>query len=373
MSDRTKLLLLFAVQGIVCLAVLAALELAVRWRISLIPPAAVPSGLAHPPYFNTPGVTTSPKAFGYHVKHRINALGLRGPETRVEKGAARRILLLGDSVVFGALVKDEDTLAVQLQRLLDGGGWEVLNAAVGGYDAWDYEGFLKAKGFEFKPDIVVVGLYRNDHIGHDVYVQTLSKTSPPNRPLMAALRDLLFRSELVNSLNYFLQRRQNAKRPRLAVSKPLKPADDAALAAAFPGDPQTVDALKAYLRDYKYDPSLVKDTLTWMLDLKSWKAVRAPLALMRDACRKRGIRLLVLIFPVQFELYYGYQWPEPERTIESLLKSLGIPFVDLRPVLASGRGDEHYRIRYDYAHPDAEAYGLVATGLLRKLLELGWL
>jgi lysophospholipase L1-like esterase len=344
------------------------LEGAARWSVARIPPPVVDSGVAHPPCFNNPGVTTSPRAFGYHLSYRINKEGLRGPETTVDKPrGVKRLLLVGDSVIYGAMVEENDTLSAQLQRLLPK-NWEVLNGGVGGYDSWDYEGWLRLKGLAFSPDAVVVGLYRNDHIGRDEYAQTTAQKSAPNRRLMAGVRDFLFHSEAVNAALYFLQRHQPAKRPPLSVEKPLKPADVAAIDGFFPGDAQTAQAVKNYLRDYRYDPYLVKDTLPWLLDVKKWPVIESPLAGIKKMCDERKIPLLVLVFPVQFEAYPGYRWPEPSRTIGATLRKLGIKGIDLQPIFAAHGGDELYHARYDYAHPDADAYALAANAVNKWLI-----
>ncbi|OGR86808.1 MAG: hypothetical protein A3J74_06430 [Elusimicrobia bacterium RIFCSPHIGHO2_02_FULL_57_9] len=376
-SGLRKAALLFAIPCVAAGGTLLALELWARWSIARIPEGVVPSGHEHPPYFNNPGVVTSPKAFGYHLKYRINRVGLRGPETTLEK-ARRRILVLGDSVVFGALVGEEDTLSRQLERILNAPDtasaeqWEVLNGGTGGYDAWDYEGFLKLKGLAFSPDIVVVGIYRNDHIKRKVYEDTIKIKSKPVRPLMAQIRDLVFKSELANALMYFVQRHQDPKRPFVSVGKPLSPQDQELIDSFFPGDARTAEAAKAFLRQYRYDPFLIKDTLPWMLDLRAWDDIIGPMRGIRDECRKRGIPLIAVALPVQFELYPGYGWPEPGRRIARILDSLRIPFIDLKPVLAStGRGDEFYKMRYDYSHPDAQAYALAASAVASKLRELG--
>src|SRR5512134_166244 len=67
----------------------------------------------------------------------INADGFRDREFPVERGAAARIVALGDSVTFGWGVPAEDAWPKQLERLLaaDGGpDPEVLNLGVGGYN-----------------------------------------------------------------------------------------------------------------------------------------------------------------------------------------------------------------------------------------------
>ncbi len=351
---------LIAYQAAAVLVLFGLIEGGVRLSLARIPPAEVPSGAAHPPYFNNPGVVTSPRVFGYHLKYHINALGLRGPETTLEKPAGvKRLLLVGDSVIYGAMVPEDQTLAAQLQAALPK-DWEVLNGGVGGYDAWDYEGWLRMKGLAFHPDAVVVGLYRNDHIGRDEYAATTARKSAPNRRHMARARDFLFHSEAVNTALYFLQRHQPAKHPPLSVEKPLKHSDVARIEGFFPGDAQTARAIEGYLRDYRYDPYLTNDTLPWLLDVKKWTVIEEPLRGIKKLCDERHIPLLVLVFPIQFEVYPGYRWPEPSRTILASVKKLGIEAIDLQPVFAAHGGDELYKARYDYAHPDADAYALAA-------------
>ena len=69
----------------------------------------------------------------------INSHGLRSPEINYEKRTGTfRILNLGDSVVMGWGIRQEDTYGRQLGSLLneDGGGnlrFEVINAGVPGW------------------------------------------------------------------------------------------------------------------------------------------------------------------------------------------------------------------------------------------------
>ena len=72
---------------------------------------------------------------------RVNALGLRGRETTVQKPAGtRRILMLGDSFTMGKGVQDNETFPVIVETLLQpqlaacgGGALEVLNGGVDSY------------------------------------------------------------------------------------------------------------------------------------------------------------------------------------------------------------------------------------------------
>ena len=54
------------------------------------------------------------------VLYRVNAEGLRGEETTVEKPAGvRRVAVLGDSIAFGYWVADEDGFPRQLEAMLN--------------------------------------------------------------------------------------------------------------------------------------------------------------------------------------------------------------------------------------------------------------
>ncbi|MBI5630488.1 MAG: SGNH/GDSL hydrolase family protein [Elusimicrobia bacterium] len=375
--EAAKGLLAAAISCAAAAALLAALEIGARWKVGRIPRETVPSGREVPPYFNNPGVVTSPRALALHIEYRINSLGLRGPEIPLRKPAGRRrVLLLGDSVVFGALVPEAETLSARLEAFLRRGGdasWEVLNGGARGYDIWDYEAFLRLKGLALEPDIVAVGLFMNDHVGRKEYQTHADKKSSPRRPLFSWLRDVAFKSELARACNYFIQRHQRPKRPLFSVPKPLTQADRAALAAYFPADPSTARAAERYLEEYRYDPGLLKDALPWMLDAQAWEKIRAPLSRMKALCARRGIRLLVIVFPTQYEVFPGYGWPQPHRRIARIVGELHLPMLDLKPVFADGGGDELYEMRYDYDHPNGRAYELAARALEKYLEKLGWI
>ena len=100
------------------------------------------------------------------LRYRINKFGLRGPDFALEKEAGTlRIVLLGDSFVFGEGVKWQDTLGEQLEVALSAKldrSVEVLNVAVGGWSTVDEIAYLSQRGLHFKPDVVLVVYVLND-------------------------------------------------------------------------------------------------------------------------------------------------------------------------------------------------------------------
>lgn len=103
------------------------------------------------------GWTNAPNAPG------INSLGLRGPEPRSPR-AARRILLVGDSVAFGYGLEPDRTIPARLEAALRerGGDVEVHNGGVVAYSARQEGRWLELHGESLTPDEVIVLYCLND-------------------------------------------------------------------------------------------------------------------------------------------------------------------------------------------------------------------
>lgn len=102
----------------------------------------------------------------YHVIYGINSQGLRSSVKFYGNKTRKRILLLGDSFVFGQGVKDNEILSVKLEAILNEragakNAFEVISAGVPSY-ATDNE-YMALKAFlPLKPDMVLLGICEND-------------------------------------------------------------------------------------------------------------------------------------------------------------------------------------------------------------------
>ena len=98
----------------------------------------------------------------------INSVGLRGPECALAKPAGTfRIAGLGDSVMFGWGVADEETYLRRFEKALNDAPaphprFEVLNFAVPGYNTALEAAVLERKAMAFQPDLVVIHFVNND-------------------------------------------------------------------------------------------------------------------------------------------------------------------------------------------------------------------
>jgi lysophospholipase L1-like esterase len=98
---------------------------------------------------------------------RTSPDGFRGeavPPSRTRP--AVRVVGLGDSVMFGWGVREEDAYLARMAALLEasseGVAWEVVNTAVPGYNTVMEVETLEAKGLRFDPDLVVLNFVGND-------------------------------------------------------------------------------------------------------------------------------------------------------------------------------------------------------------------
>ncbi len=106
-----------------------------------------------------PGVTTV-KTAEYEVVHDINALSMRDTPIAITRGAAVRIVALGDSNTFGEGVNGDDAWPKALQRLLFHGRPEagvVYNLGVIGYSVGQYLVRLRELQAQLAPQLVLIG------------------------------------------------------------------------------------------------------------------------------------------------------------------------------------------------------------------------
>ncbi len=138
--------------------------------VPTIPSKPMPKILAHQATENLdllykPVPNASAEVYGAQVHY--NSLGFRDKEYPLEAApGTKRVVFLGDSVVFGLGVPAEETIPKHLERLVqqETPKTEVLNLGVAGYDSIQEVEFFKDLGVRLKPDLVIVGYTLNDAI-----------------------------------------------------------------------------------------------------------------------------------------------------------------------------------------------------------------
>lgn len=114
--------------------------------------------------------------YTYQHLAEVNSLGLRGEELpEVLANGERRVLALGDSMVYGQGVATTSTIPAHLQQILqDQEGddtattWRVINAGHRAYATNQELGLLEELGSRIAPEIVILFWYDNDFEEYDI-------------------------------------------------------------------------------------------------------------------------------------------------------------------------------------------------------------
>jgi hypothetical protein len=290
------------------------------------------------PYVLRPGVATTYLGLPVHV----NRLGVRGPEVeRAPRHGVRRILVLGDSVVFGQGIGEAETVTAVLERRLNAAGtgaWEVLNAGAPGYDAVAEAQFLETAGLALEPSAVVVGTSLNDYDPAPAFspLGILTRRDPRE----SGLAD---RSEFVVLLRWLVAWARGELWHQMTAPAPRAPASTAGL-------DQVVEA--GHLRFY-HQPTHAE-----------WERLRGAFVDLARTARARGLPVLVAIFPERYQVGGAAPDLTPQRRLLELCGETALRCLDLQPAFAATGGD----LFLDAQHPSARGLEVAAAAIAEELL-----
>jgi len=269
---------------------------------------------------------------------RTNAQGLRGPPTLVPRPAGtRRVLVLGDSVVFGlSLADDEETLPAQLSVELAArvGPVECVNAGVSGWTTGQERAYLRARGLALEPDCVVLVFVLNDPVES---IQRYGSDGRGAQLLYArpeGLRGWLAESGLVLALREW------------SLQRALRRAPEAPFSA--------YDLMRA--------PEAPRVEAAWQRTL-------ADLAALQEDCARAGLPLAVVLFPYALQL--GLPGSEaPQARLLAFARERSLTCLDLLPAFreaARPAGGDPRAWFLDGVHPSARGNRLAAAEIARFL------
>ena len=139
---------------------------------------------SHPrlPYELTPGADAH--AWGTHVS--VNSAGFRDDDYPEQKGDRYRVIVIGDSITFGNVLREDQRFTEMLEASLaekhPDAGVDVLNLGVGGYDTVMEVASLEQIGLRYDPDLVIVAFCVNDvsdNSPNALYIRSLRAIQSP--------------------------------------------------------------------------------------------------------------------------------------------------------------------------------------------------
>jgi hypothetical protein len=121
------------------------------------------------------------------VPFRINNEGFRGPDIPLEKSSGeKRLLILGDSIVFGWGVREERIFPTLLQNKFQDAApeWRVAPIGTIGWNTRNQYEYMRKRGFDLQPDAVLLVMLPND-----VYPNWWGRSDEPKHLLFPGLFD----------------------------------------------------------------------------------------------------------------------------------------------------------------------------------------
>ena len=275
------------------------------------------------------------------IFYKNNSHGMRDVERVFKKpDGVKRVICLGDSIVFGGEVRFNKIFSRQLEGFLQedlGAKVQVLNCGTTSYSLREYLIYLKKKAINFSPDMLIIGLCLNDHSTYfpeedkgemSSGIKNDAKTENRYHVILGKAKRFLFHS-------YFIE----------YIEEAIK----------------TLKDMGYVKEDEGYRISMATDV---------WVNTRKYFLEIRNICHEYDIPMLVIIFPASDQLRGDYSMDmQPQKFIRDMLGPLDIEYIDMLPIYADAkvRGNKIYT-RFDRLHPLSIGHELAAQAVRRKII-----
>jgi len=222
----------------------------------------------------------------------INSDGFRDRDFVVDK-SDHRILVLGDSITFGAGIAASDRYTEEISRqICPNNRCVVMNLGVNGYQIGNYEAVLNEQISRLKPDLVIIGFCMND-------IQTAATVDQVAKARRAGWIETL-RGVLAHSVAMRL------------VARQLRSA--------------SWDA-----EQYRHS-WIEKATRAWSSE-ENEVELAATLVRLKLRARQANARTIAIIFPERSQLEDFARWGSSYEAAARIFGDVQIPFVSGRTVL----------------------------------------
>lgn len=268
----------------------------------------------------------------------FNAAGFRDDHEPAPEPADRRVVMLGDSIVWGEHLALKQTLPHQLEGRMPGA--EVFNLGVTGYDTAQELAWYERTARPLRPtDAVVVYCLNDILVMSGPFNAWATEAELERKKEQEALLERIapIRAETVE---WVMGRREQE--------------------ATF----QLLARARTLLRTTTYDRSsrYTDEFLLMYAEPEAWAGVHAAIAALGAALRADGVRPWFVISPV-LRLWPDYRWAHIHEQLRGSAQAAGFTVID--PI-------DDWRGRYDPAdlrfHGDSIHYGSDGSRVLAQLL-----
>lgn len=294
---------------------------------------------------------------GLDVTVKTSSLGLRHPELKPKQAGEYRVLVIGDSITAADYLPFKQTYPAVLARELNkhvksGRRIEVINAGVGALGVREEYHLLLETGLQTEPDLVLLGLYLND-----AERSVSADLEPVTWPLIRRSKLAQF---IARRIILFVADAEAAQTPEFVSGCNTEPCDP-------------VNDSKAF------DREIARAWSDWGAAWSegTWDRLAAWLQKFKEAAARNRFRLVVCLFPVNWQVYAKYDYCQPQDFFRQTMTRLGLTGLDLLPPLRRAwahrggrvhqRGPEGY-IYFDQCHLTARGNQVAAKALSKFLV-----
>jgi lysophospholipase L1-like esterase len=285
---------------------------------------------------------------------RINSHGFRGREYDIEKKNKFRICVLGDSLAFGTILKEEDLFPQKVEKyfLEDSIPIEALNLAVLGYDTLQEVKNFEQKGLKFSPDLVIVAYCLNDIGITPLEYKKIKKFVAMKRSLRIVqfIRLKLDRLRLINKLKKEMDSIKGYDHQFRELYRPVE--NDPVIDRYVEEIRQTLDEYENpfWLRHYTSPTRIGK--------------IRYSFEELKRMSVENKFEVIVVIFPLLKKFHQQYVYARAHDIIRHEAERNGFKVLDLTEPF------DHYgfkKLTYDGVHLNAAGHKLASQVLYKEL------
>ena len=273
------------------------------------------------------------------VEINVNSLGFRDYEFDLEKTPdIYRIMVVGDSITFGAGVELEDTYVKETERLLLHSNLrpsQLINAGVSGYHFEHYNLFIKDNVNKFHPDHIIVGFCINDIRPRDVVRQ---------RYIVRATHRLPLDSMIKHNVKRIIK-----KSPSFQLFSHL------------------IFSTK-YKRQNYNAMWITQVNMSWQNEILLRK-LEDMFKEVSHFTKEKGIRFSIIIFPEMNQLIDPKKYSASRDSLLRFLNDLDIDHLDLYDTFGKKEDFSKYYLKGDSVHFTVEGHRIIAEELKKFLVE----
>jgi hypothetical protein len=270
---------------------------------------------------------------GRDIELRTSSIGLRNPE--IGDKADTRVLFLGDSITLADYVDESESFVrqIEIEAAEHGGTLETINAGIGGVGLETELAILVETGLDLDPDIVVLCFYLND-------VESspgVTVSAPPHMLRWSWIAWTLARN--LTCLTSAPVRAAAADAKVLQWQKAFVDSHDIAAGDARIDEAAFNELIVRYFYDWGN---------AWTLG--AWERMQPIFSRFSDLSQQHDFKLLLLVFPVRFQVESSFDNHWPQDRFRELAVDLNLPVLDLLPKLRSVHEVGSAPLFYDQCH-----------------------